>query len=546
MSAAYAGRSPWNEYQAVAGNLGDKRSFTHGDMQWSLSSGWHFKRNRGQKSSFKMGNILGYDGEKHKVRIYDDYIGFHANENHDSADYQRRIMYAQNGFSDPDNIRSAEIGEGHISKVEYAIKQQVLRVTFSNNGSICLFFRVPAAVAATLINFAKSGATIYKNGVLRHKLGVSFWDYIRIRGCSHGAKYPWEYEKHVDGTFVKSGQRHNISITYKDAVKMFGENSSIVKRIEASGKPTDAEADVKVSVVLNDEEYEKLGEFTGAELKREEDRNFEKKFFKKLNQDKSLYDLDYYLSNDSFENDLVDRIAYEQDLAAGRVQPKPQPMGEGKAPSEDIADAYMAFVEKAYNVVSNKLENERIKTMKERADVLRGMAADIHNAKERAGYKRINEEADDEQAFYDLYKKLGPQTMAKLLRIRGKGHLIAHITNNDDPATIRSIIREAFGKGAYDTWLKKNLPAKYATRYLGRLWSPQDLMDFANPTVPNGISLSDSIPYKRFIAAKDWTAALNFLKSHSGDVNYVDSSGVKHMLTRQRYASQWDQLAEED
>ena len=81
-------------------------------------------------------------------------------------------------------------GVGHIQLLEYAPRHQVLRVTFTNNGSIVAFFRVPQQVAMVLMHLAQSGSA-RSDG--KHLLGVYFWDMIRIRGTVHGSRYKFTY-----------------------------------------------------------------------------------------------------------------------------------------------------------------------------------------------------------------------------------------------------------------------------------------------------------------------------------------------------------------
>lgn len=93
------------------------------------------------------------------------------------------------------NTRVAPVvqeGCGHIKLLEYSSRYQILRVTFTNNGSVCAFFRVPANLAATLMTLAQTKST-RSDG--RHLLGVYFWDLVRIRGTVHGTRYKFIYTK---------------------------------------------------------------------------------------------------------------------------------------------------------------------------------------------------------------------------------------------------------------------------------------------------------------------------------------------------------------
>lgn len=85
-------------------------------------------------------------------------------------------------------------GCGHIAMLEYDPFYQLLRVTFTSNGAVVVYFRVPGSVANVLIALAQSGAMgTGRHGDPRHLLGIYFWDLVRIRGTIHGSRYAFEY-----------------------------------------------------------------------------------------------------------------------------------------------------------------------------------------------------------------------------------------------------------------------------------------------------------------------------------------------------------------
>lgn len=241
MSVARADLAPWNKNK---------------DLEWELSSGWGHKRpedwdkgitRRKRKLHDTNGNI--YD-----VYYYPD-VDYHLG--YSASGDQERLAIAQKAFDPKNPIRGeviSQTGCGHISQVEYAQKEHILRVTFTNNGAICLFFDVPSAVAGELIHLAKSKRTRPKDG--RHLLGVRFWDYIRIRGVHTGAKYPFAYESHGTGTIVHGYGRHTVKLTAENARALFGDDLSKLTKMRMFA---DISPDTEYTVVLSDEEMAKYG-----------------------------------------------------------------------------------------------------------------------------------------------------------------------------------------------------------------------------------------------------------------------------------------------
>lgn len=567
--ASYAGAAPWNRFRAVPGNTGVKSSLDAGEMQWHLSSGWHFKGSHDKGKRYKMGNILGYDGKTKKVRIYDDYIGFHANENADDPRYQERLAYAEHAFNSvpADNVVSSE-GCGHIAKVEYAIKEQILRVTFTNNGSICLFFRVPSAVAGSLLRFAMTKQTsgrFHSNGEPKHTLGIVFWDYIRIRGNQHGAKYPWEYEKKAEGKIVNSKNRHVMKLTAKRALAILEDDNPISKRLKAQG--ANLRPDDLVTVVLNDSEYDKLGnevnnlmtnKGTGIQEGREVLQGGSK-------DDPNSHEREI----ESFDNQYAsveDQVAREQILAAvarfkKSGKPMPQELVEeyqALRKADEVAAAKKAMYQQtgasAFADYVSKAESElkqAIETFKTtNAADIRGEASSIQESFKRRGIP-ISDDTAEDKAIYNLIKNYNYKGLKDLVRLRGptwaKGlpeqlQLVA----GEDYNTAKAIIKAAFGEGAIKSWVDSNLPAKYAMHFVGRFWTPQELRDFANPSLPNSIALKDAPDYRRLVNAKDWQGALNLLKTRYTDLVYEDKYGNKKVLRHEHYASQYDKVADDE
>ncbi len=68
----------------------------------------------------------------------------------------------------------------------------------------------------------------------------------------------------------------------------------------------------------------------------------------------------------------------------------------------------------------------------------------------------------------------------------------------------------------------------------------QELIDLANPTIEGNIESRHASTYKKFIQAKDWHGALNYLKTHKTSRTYVDAHGRTKKLTSVSYAGQYD------
>lgn len=139
------------------------------------------------------------------VNDYSDFLSFIRTDSELSEEYKKsgRLKdtatpadYIDYVFNKTKRGKLVQEGCGHISLLEYDPYYQLLRVTFTNNGTVVVFFRVPNTVANTLIALAQSKATgIGRDGSRRHQLGIYFWDLIRIRGTKYGARYAFEYSE---------------------------------------------------------------------------------------------------------------------------------------------------------------------------------------------------------------------------------------------------------------------------------------------------------------------------------------------------------------
>lgn len=113
------------------------------------------------------------------------------------------IDYAFETKSQKNNqLVSVDCKGGHIVKLTYNALYKLLMVQFAysyNLPNVCVFFNLPANVAALLMHLGETGQMaapeITKTGIVRerHAVGVEFWNLVRVRGTKHTTRYPFEY-----------------------------------------------------------------------------------------------------------------------------------------------------------------------------------------------------------------------------------------------------------------------------------------------------------------------------------------------------------------
>ena len=448
MATARADLAPWNRNK---------------NIEWELSSGWGYKRPEDWDKGItrRKRKLHDTNGNVYDVYYYPD-VDYHLG--YSAENDQERLAIAQKAF-DPENPIHGEVikqkGRGHIAMLEYAQREHILRVTFTNNGAVCLFFDVPTAVAGELIHLARSNSTRHKDG--RHYLGIRFWDYIRIRGTQHGAKYPFEYESHGSGTVVQGRGRNTVTLTLDRANAIFGTSSRALAKMQVL---KDVDANTEFTVVLSDAEME---EYNAA--------------LKELSQGD----------------------------AGGYITP-----GHSDKPLVQLADKFVALV------------NEQIEAYEKDNIVELGEYEASGLTRGKAIMKGLKEAAELDPS--GEVASLARLTSAKL----GKAKPIQ--TYRD----LKKYAKELFGKGVIRSWMQEHYPAEYARRFTGRVWKVQELIDLANPTVEGNIEARHAPTYKRFIQAKDWQGALNYLKTHKTSRTYKDGYGRTKKLTSVSYAGQYD------
>lgn len=482
MATARADLAPWNKNK---------------DYEWELSSGWGYKRpedwdkgitRRKRKLHDTNGNI--YD-----VYYYpgvDYHLGFSAQND------QERLAIAQKAF-DPENPTHGEVikqkGRGHIAMLEYAQREHILRVTFTNNGAVCIFFDVPTAVAGELIHLADKNTTRHEDG--RHMLGIRFWDYIRIRGTQHGAKYPFEYESHGSGTIVQGQSRHTVKIVTDEIMSLFDEaNDAAVNNDKEKAKSLNQ----KAKELLDSRLMSLLGDNPNAASKI--------KALKNLKEDTELT---IVLSDAEMRmyGDALKELSHND--PGGYVIP-----GHSDKPLVQLADALRKQVQ-------DQIEAYK----KDDADTLSAYESDgLAPNKALMQALRENAELDPSGAVASMLNVISAKS--------GNAKAVQNYRQ------LKDYVRSVYGKGVIKSWMQEHYPAEYARRFTGRVWKVQELIDLANPTVEGNIEARHASTYKKFIQAKDWQGALNYLKTHKTSRTYKDSYGRTKKLTSVSYAGQYD------
>lgn len=227
--SAEMGPAPWNRefyegYKPIRNKQARKAAHEAG-LEYSLSAGWHRARQyepgtkvkhpqmkqltliSGRKVWVPDDDFNQYYKEKYgqsfnpeegighnrTQEISDDMAAFidHAFEKTSTGKYKRKI------WSVP--------GKGHIHLMEYSTVNQLMQVTFTNNGAQVVYFRVPPGLFGSLARYAESDQVrIDKDGTPRHLLGIEFWNLIRVRGHQHGSRYKFAYVQ--DGSSLQITQ----------------------------------------------------------------------------------------------------------------------------------------------------------------------------------------------------------------------------------------------------------------------------------------------------------------------------------------------------
>ena len=527
---AHVGKAPWYKGVSETTKSGrQRRKLSSGNMEWDLSEGWHAKRQRGWISNGKKSGLVqkvqrtAPDGRTvtvYKTTGYDDTIGFHS---HDEPD-EDALSYAMNAFDKNDPSHGPifeQEGCGHIAMLEYAQVQQVLRVTFTNNGAICLFYRVPTAVAGELLSLAKTKATRISavDRKYRHVLGMVFWDLVRIRGQRHGARYPFEYESRGRYKLTGSNKRYSVVLSDENIKKVLGG-----RYYWRELKPGE-----KVTAILSEEEY--------ARWQQEEHGHVSKGVQMQTVNSKDT-------GEGVIEVGGVGADYYENHAAGAASGPG---LKEVLGPKD-----YARYID-----LSNRMSQAISEAQSAREAELSGKSTGMSEEDKQKLWKEAYAKALTDP---ELQGKSGKPSMNKVTEyVMSQADKMVTGTNEDfadkryknyhvkaslNPARVTVTPHEVFAndKAALNDYLRissvirrADNPTKYAATYVGRPWTISELKSFANPTVPGAISVEHAPTYKRLIAQNDYEAALNFLKNHKHDI-YSNEK----LIARRPYASQYD------
>jgi len=507
-----------------------KSTLTAGNMSWDLSSGWHTKNERGWKSNVKKPEKVEYhlaDGRKVILNKYNanNTIGFHAHE--DAYDNDELFAFTMNAFNTKKGTASSVIeqeGCGHIAKLRYAEREQLLWVEFTNNRSVCIFYRVPSCVAGELIYHAKTGnmMTSPSNGEQRHVLGIEFWNLVRIRGQQHGARYPFEYLRHGNYQLTQSNKRYKVTLSDKNMKYILGPRYYTMNL-----KPGDS-----VTTLLSEEKYAKY-------IQQAEEQALHKEAVK---SEKRISVVDKDTGADTREVEGVDIDYYSGYQATKR--------GDTKYIHEVLGTDADRYIELQQQLV-NAAETTRSNVEQNIQDLIRERSESIKPelwSKYMADPMYQNEFGKPD--LNKISRKILKDAVPELYDNRYKDAVEKSSVHNISVA-IKDVLTD---KRDYNDYLrfsallrKKEKPQKYAQQYVGTPWTIQQLIDFQNPAITGNISLAHAAQYKKLIASKNYEAALNFLKNNKHELFYMNENTGKTASTgRIPYANRYDYIVQED
>lgn len=468
------------------------------NTHWDLSSGWHAPRPKGWSKGVEyeyrelISDLTSPDGTRHKVRYYktEDVGNFSAKTGKDA---EKLIADAERAFNSKEAVIETD-GCGHIAYLKYAVDSSILEVTFEN-GSKCLYDKLPKDVCFTLIHAAQTKTTVgvhqkgsSKRGLPRHLLGVLFWDYVRIRGHHHGtdAKYPFTYSRQIDGKYINASSRHLVKMSRENALAILGPRA--LDRLVAAGMGPHM-ANRLVNVFLNDEEYIKYSEELGQKIQE----------------------------NIVAEAGAEYRVKSADELAdethKGIKKGKKQGYEQYRVDNLKIADSEMARMHHAggMSVESEVTDNLR-----------RNLIDQIEAAREDPSYKawykdklkaaRGNVKGDiarTDKVFFASHP-----AVLSAIDLRNNGEIKRSIMESNKLTDVLKHYPKDFQKKKRSQY-NAMFPASVAGKYSGLVWSKQMLKDF----IPN-VDARHRAVYKAMIDSENYRGAFNFLKNNRHVVEY--------------------------
>ena len=539
------------------------------NAEWSLSSGWHYKRpvdwlkNLEDKKQVHHRQALDFQGNpvdiQHVSGKYDDYIGFHAQQG-PTETYNERIAYSDAAFdSDKLNGGSDIITvpqdpdkklEGHIAKLEYAAKEKVMRVTFAN-GSVTSYFNFEHGIAGLLLRLAITGQTAgyYYHGRMshvRHALGVEFWQLVRIRNQRTGSRYPFEYNKIESKYRVGFGNKHYLKISRALLDKIAtSRQKGILENIQMFNPRKKDE--VLMNVAMTDEEYAAFVDFVS---------HFENDGKTSLDDwvmqaGKAIYDKDKAALEDvtgSRTERAIDTREFFEDRVIAQLD-----VERGTATADEIAlvSRYeKPGVKQEANLAQDILDDSAdwAKKVQARVDAFKTSdeVAEVYTKMVNSGRIKpsndtdaIDVQEDELMPVYRMAAKRGGDKEAYSMLNPSTGKIREPYLKPDEysMASFFKTGKAALGSEGLRSWKHEKLPALYALTNAGNYWTPKRLTAIGK-IIGAYSNLDGRIinEYNAYIRNKDWESALNFLKSHGRNTYYTDDKGIKKALGYRTFA----------
>lgn len=547
MAKAWAGSFPGISSQFEAVNRGRKIS-TYTDekgMEYDLSAGWHYQRLKGWTRKVKGSNVktkrfFDLYGKQHTIKVYDtnldDSIHFHATVqttgvNNEALD--EKIFYAEEALDDsePENGRIWDTdkdtngcGDGHIKRMRYSEKKQVLEVTFSN-GDTAYFFRVGDIIAGQLFHFAATKSVRYVNGKKRHLLGITFWDLVRVRGSRTGARFPFEYDytssfknrviaKHNKRQLILGGT--HTSVTTEDVLEEALKQRAAIKSESMSDTPS------KVAYSKN-----------GTEVVSKDYDNMD------YNTDANLKDLRKARNIGSIEDiqRLEDSgVVVENIVAREAANHNPEDFDTVKS---RLINATREQVKKVIDLLYNDERLADLRSSHYWVEQFNNKPENFQNDSLNT-WLAIKATANDPRVPEDIRAMLdaGGRNLLKLARFN-KGSPDAMEVHSEKQ--FNELVNTVYGKGSVHSWKLENSPGQFALAYTGKVWTIDDLKNFTNKID----DFKTKTLYARYIDNSDWEAAFNLLKSRGNTEKTKNKSTneIKSTGQHNNFAGPYDSLA---
>lgn len=413
--------------------------------------------------------------------------GFRAHSDR-SPKRAKLLARAETAFdtSLPDRGKIADIeGCGHISRLEYAFKDLLLKVSFED-GAVVVYEDVPESIAGELFHHAYTGQVAQSpvDGSYRHLLGIRFWDLIRIRGRKYGARKPFEYVARSPYKLTRSSNRYRVKLTAENFKALFPDKNKWLMEQAIHGiKPGE-----EIETILNEEEYSRiLG-------KLEEDEHSRKRAAEASAGISTVYDESGRKTGITDSRYDVENMAFSEERAALRNEARSKPV---TAYSDDERAKLMDYISSEFDKRFSEFNNTD--------EVAKALASARLRMSEPDALRRVLTQFNRD----DLRQMIDWRTNDFRMKTGQGDRWLAGMLNVVD------------GPGAYGRWRKENSPHEYAFRSNGRGWTIQQLKDFANYTVPGNIDERHAKRYKDLIRMQDWEGALDFLKEHKARWTYT-------------------------